>query len=182
MILRKMPTREEIQERATKRFFGDSLGSLPFITPTRGELSEGGHLQRARIELMTSEETEAKLQQRKYLDTMAQELKLRVIPKRDLTTLKRETGFEFVNGWKRPKKVAPKPRVKPQKRATRKRKAPIRPPTKKAVVKRRKKKLGKISNNRNGRRSRRWKQKKGTIFLPNSVWKAREPKRKRRKK
>lgn len=56
---------------------------------------------------------EGRLMQRQYVDTMASELRLRVIPMRELAMLKRETGFEWTNGWTKHEKRKRKTKVKP---------------------------------------------------------------------
>ena len=123
---RKMPTKSEIEEEATRLFMLEGH-DISTNLPEREELSEGGFLKEAQHRLMSSGEDEvpqsqARAEQTQYVDTMAQELGLKVIPKEDLAVLKRKTGIEHVDGWdipepKPPKKVVeakkepPKPKI-----------------------------------------------------------------------
>ena len=108
-------TRKKALDRARRIELADITGDLPSITPTDAELKESGAYHRARIELMRRPSTGARLQLRKYLDQIASDLKLAVIPTRGLSALKRETGYEWTNGWTKhgePKKET-KIKVKP---------------------------------------------------------------------
>lgn len=108
-------TRKEALKRARKLEMSDIIGDLPSITPTDAELKESGTYHRARIELMRNKANVAQLQQEKYLNQVASELNLKVIPIRGLATLKRATGFEWTNGWtKHGAKAKPKSKPKPK--------------------------------------------------------------------
>jgi len=104
-------TGREALKRARKLEMSDITGDLPSITPTDVELKESGQYHKARIEFMRNKATEAQLEQRKYLDQIAGDLKLAVIPTRGLSALKRETGYEWTNGWTKHEKRKEKPKA-----------------------------------------------------------------------
>jgi len=84
-----LPSREEIESKAHAiRFEEDVRRGLPVITSERSELSEGGYIRRAQRELMRHG-SEAYMQQRKYLDEMAEEMGLVVMEKRNHRELTR---------------------------------------------------------------------------------------------
>lgn len=109
------PKSDVIYGRARRIELSDITGGLPAITPTKAELRESGTYHRAKLQLMRSPATEARLHQLKYLDQMASELKLKVIPQRGLGVLKRETGWEWTNGWTRHEKGRKRPKVERKK-------------------------------------------------------------------
>jgi hypothetical protein len=79
-----MPTREEIEEAARKLFMEErAKKGLPPSTPTEEELKEGSYWERARRELMATRE-KALAEQRKYVEEMAAEFGLRVVPEEQL--------------------------------------------------------------------------------------------------
>ena len=62
----------------------DIVGSgLPAITPEDYELKESGTYDVAKRDLMTSGKTKAFLEQRKYLDDMANEMRLSILEKKE---------------------------------------------------------------------------------------------------
>jgi len=85
---------------------------LPAITPEDYELKEEGVFIEARDELMRGEGRYAG-EQRRYLETMAQEMKLKVIRhiefRKALAEMKK-VGFEWGNGWIKRHLRQPKPR------------------------------------------------------------------------
>lgn len=83
---------------------------LPAITPSEQELKESGMFQEAQIDLMRVDQ-EALSEQRRYLEEMASELRLKIISQKGLATLKKETGFEWTNGWTKHKRKPKKPRL-----------------------------------------------------------------------
>jgi len=88
------------------------VAGLPAITPTEREMKESGAFREAQHDLMRVDQ-EAVSQQMSYLQEMASELKLTVLPLKDLANLKRETGYEWTNGWTHHK---PTPVMKSQER------------------------------------------------------------------
>lgn len=176
--MRKLPTKAEIIQRARRIELEDITGNLPAITPTTRELKESGAYQRARIALMRNKATEAQLQQRKYLEDMASELRLKMVPRKELVRLRKEHGIEYTNGWtihrkkprvtkKVPIKVAPIPLAKPSK-----------------VVRRKKRVPKKRKRNHSQRRSltmRSLRNVKGVkVFsFKDDVWKVKKPRRKK---
>lgn len=82
-----MPNREQIQARARALALERQItGDLPGITPTDEELKESGIWEEARLDLMrVTQQTLS--DQEKYLNDMAQELDMEVLPKEDLKEL-----------------------------------------------------------------------------------------------
>jgi len=167
------PRKEDILKKAEARAMEENVRmGLPAITPEEEELKETGQFEEARRDLMRVDQ-EAISQQTRYLQDMASEMRLRVIPLRELYTLKRETGYEWTNGWTKHKHGKPtvkkstpqvtikKPRVKPST-------VPIM-----GKPKRRKRHVA-----RNGKVPRKLK---GFVF-PDNVWKVRNYQSKRRKR
>lgn len=191
---RKLPTRTEILREAQRIELEDI--TLPSITPTSRELRESGKAYEARLRLMRSPATEGLMEQRRYVDTMAKELKLRVIPIPELRSLRRETGMEWTNGWTRHRKVAPKARGKPQKIATRKRRTRVQIPKRKAVIPTIPKPLRRAPTKLKPKRKRQKNHSRRTAIIPRAlrkrikngqksfsfsddIWKVRKPRRKR---
>lgn len=170
---RRMPTKTEIIHHA-RRIELEDIG-LPTITPTEQELKEKGTFRKARLQLMRDPATEGQLQQRKYLDQLASELKLKLIPRRGLVTLRKETGFEWTNGWTRHErgKVAPQAPLKPSKVVRRARIPQIKP-----------KKRKKLHTTRTSATMRKLRKVKGVkVFsFKDDVWKVRKPRGRRRKR
>jgi hypothetical protein len=74
------PTKEKILQRAKRMdLYEGIMKGLPAITPEEHELKETGAMQRATIDLMTSERTRARSQMRQYLEDMAKELNVRIV-------------------------------------------------------------------------------------------------------
>ena len=86
---------------------------LPAITPTERELKETGVYSEAKLDLMRVDQGVLS-EQRRYFDEMAGELRLKIIPKRGLAVLKRETGYEWTDGWHKHERKPTKPK-KPSK-------------------------------------------------------------------
>jgi len=189
------PKSDVIYGRARRIELSDITGGLPAITPTKAELRESGVYHRAKLQLMRNPATEAKLHQLKYLDQMASELKLKVIPQRGLGVLKRETGYEWTNGWtkhakgrKRPKaekkKVKPIPTV-PIKHIVIGEKKPKKIPRRKTsmVVK---KKRQRNHSERGGKTPRvlrkRIKDGHRIFAFPDNIWKVKSTRKKRKKR
>jgi len=179
---------------------------LPAITPTERELKETGVYGEAKLDLMRVDQ-EALSQQMSYLQGMAGEMKLKVIPLRELVALRRKTGLEYTNGWTHHKK--PKPRVTSREKERRelerlveqrklamirqakkdalerKRKLKVAKPTKKLrVVKVKRKKRKKSHVERTGKTMRALRKVNGVkmFSFPDSVWKVRKPRKKRKRK
>ena len=78
------------------------------ITPEESELKESGTFQEAKEDLMRDPAMVS--EQLKYLSEMAGDLRLKVIPIKELRELKTETGYEWTNGWTKheakPKRVS----------------------------------------------------------------------------
>jgi len=110
------PTRKEILKRARVIEMKDIVGSgLPAITPEDYELKESGAYNVAKRDLMTSQHTEARLQQRRYLDTMASEMRLKIMSKREFRQTEKlmgDVGYKWVNGWGKKKKAKPRHKKK----------------------------------------------------------------------
>ena len=75
----KMPSEKEIYDKAVELYQKESFkgvhGDSGLETaPTKGELSEEGYLQKAKLALMTSEDTQASRQTMDYVDNLRQEL------------------------------------------------------------------------------------------------------------
>lgn len=159
-----LPSKHEILLRAkAKAIEKQVLHGLPAISPTERELKESGTFQRARLDLMRVDQ-EALSQQMSYLQEMAGELKLKVMPIKAMGILQRETGFEWTNGWTRHERKRPiikKPT--PTKRLKRKR----------APIKKKKRKRQRLHVGRNGKKPRKLK---GFVF-PDDVWKVRKPRK-----
>jgi len=181
---------------------------LPAITPTEFELKESGFFREAQIDLMGSGmedvigKTEAESGQLEYLDVMAQEMNLRVIPQKALRNLQKATGFEWTNGWtehKKPKRRVPIPvKTKEKERKKlekyvrdqqkRRKLEMIRQAKKDALAKKRRlkvtipkpkakpKKRRRLHVGRNGKKPRILK---GFVF-GDDVWKVRSPRRRKR--
>lgn len=88
---------------------------LPAITPSEQELRETGVFQEAQIDLMQVDQ-EALSEQRRYLEDMAGDMRLKIIPEKGLTALRKETGFEWTNGWTKHER---KPKAKKETRSDR---------------------------------------------------------------
>lgn len=89
-MVRKLPAKKEILEHAKRIELSDIVSSgLPALTPEEEELKESGAFQRARIDLMRSEETKIEMQQRKYLDQMAGEMGLRVVSRSEIKEIEK---------------------------------------------------------------------------------------------
>jgi len=181
--LRRLPKKRDILQRAKETSTTRAtIHGLPSITPTESELKETGEYHEARVELMRSPETAIMLEQRRYLDSMAEEMRLSIVPKRehreqqrkvqafDVFRAKHPTRVVRVNGYKIMVPTSPMPkRVKPKPRK------PL-PIIHKAKPKKRKKRT-----NRTGKTMRSLRKVKGVkVFsFPDDIWKVR--KRKRRK-
>lgn len=195
-------TKRDALDRARRIELSDITGDLPSITPTDAELKESGAYHKARIELMRNKATEAQLQQEKYLNQLAGDLKLKVIPIRGLGILKRETGYEWTNGWtkhgeptkERKIKVKPAQPVpikhivigkKPRRYHKMTRKERIADSDKKIRLKPKNKRL-RLHTARNGKTPRVLRKaiKNGyrVFSFSDDIWKVKSPKRKRRKK
>jgi len=115
---RRLPTRKEIMKRAKERHMRESAkAGLPTITPTEAEVKESGDYLEARRELMRSEETEWRGQQRQYLDTMADEMGLEVVTKKEAKKIGKAESLE--QEIKRMKAKAKKEPPKPKKKVAR---------------------------------------------------------------
>lgn len=197
------PHKHDILERAKNIALERQIRSgLPAITPSELELKETGAFQEAKLDLMRVDQ-EALSQQRHYLEEMAGELRLKIIPRKGLSLLKRETGYEWTNGWtkretkpKRKRKPKQKVKVKPQKREK------VKPTIKQLMkgtvlsgyveaarvkqlpklVKPKKRKKRHVE--RSGLTMRALRKVKGVnVFaFPDDVWRVRKPRKKRRRK
>jgi len=111
------PKKDEILRRGKAIAMERQIrAGLPAITPSERELKESGMFQEAQIDLMRVDQ-EALSQQRRYLSEMASDLKLVVLPKKGLATLKRETGYEWTNGWTKHEKPKPRKKKEPKTRS-----------------------------------------------------------------
>ena len=173
-----LPSKSEILRKAkAKAIERQVVSGLPSITPTEHELKETGTFQEARIDLMRVDQ-EALAEQERYLQEMAGEMRLKVIPLRELVALRRQTGYEYTNGWTKhkPKRRVPisvkptVPKVKPKPAPTKK--------LKRILFHHKKKKRQRLHVGRNGKKPRKLK---GFVF-GDDVWKVRKPRKKRRKK
>jgi hypothetical protein len=75
----KLPSEKEIYDRAVKMYQEENFkpkyeDSAPEVNPTKGELSEEGYLQKAKLSLMTSQDTVASRQTMDYIDNLRQQL------------------------------------------------------------------------------------------------------------
>jgi len=107
---KRMPSKEEIERRAVELYMGENIG-ISDITPERHELQEEGFLRRAQHELMGTNEvagvsyTSSKSQMREYLEQMATEMRLSIMPKREhREQLRKAEAFDIFRG-KHPKQV-----------------------------------------------------------------------------
>ena len=104
-----LPSKDEIRrfaigKKATEQIV--KMGSHTPITPEPEEME----LKEAQLDIMRADK-EALAEQEKYLQDMANEMKLKVIPIQELKLLKRETGYDWTNGWtKHEKREKPKPK------------------------------------------------------------------------
>ncbi len=75
-----LPTRGEIRDKAVEIFMEEAIKKgLPAVTPEEEELREGSFWERARDQLMR-ERTAALDAERSYLEQMASELGLKIVP------------------------------------------------------------------------------------------------------
>jgi len=169
-----MPSKSEILGRARAKAMERQVrADLPAITPTERELKESGTFQQARVELMRVDQ-EALSEQHRYLQEMAGEMKLKVIPLKDLVKLRREMGITYTNGWTKHEK--PKRRVQIPPKPT----IGVMTPTKKLrVVKVKPKKQKKRQRLHVGRNGKKPRKLKGFVFSA-EVWKVRKPRKRRR--
>lgn len=75
----KLPSQKEILEKAQAMYMAENFkpkynDSAPEVLPTKGELSEEGYLQKAKLDLMTSEDTQASRQTLDYVDNLRGQL------------------------------------------------------------------------------------------------------------
>jgi hypothetical protein len=75
----KLPTEKEIYDRAVRMYQEENFSprhgdSAPEVNPTKGELSEEGWLQKAKLDLMTKTDTKASRDVMDYVDNIRQEL------------------------------------------------------------------------------------------------------------
>jgi len=179
---RRLPTRREIEKRAKEMHMSRSaLHGLPAITPEHAEVKESGNYHRARMDLMRSDEGAYSGQQRQYLETMAGEMGLKVIPKRELVFIRKETGFEWTNGWTKRERKKRKAKPKPKKPISPKIRAPK---VKIPLPKKPKKKRRKSHTERTGKTMRKLRKIDGVkVFsFPDHVWKVRTKKRGKRRR
>jgi hypothetical protein len=71
----KLPSAKEILEKAQQMYMADNFqprhnDSAPETLPTKGELAEEGYLQKAKLDLMTSEDTQASRATFDYIDNL----------------------------------------------------------------------------------------------------------------
>lgn len=77
-----LPTKDEILSKAQELYVTEAVkAGLPAITPKEEELKEGNYFQRARDQLL-SERSEAIRAELGYLEQMASEVGMRVVPKK----------------------------------------------------------------------------------------------------
>jgi len=117
-----LPKKFDIMQRATAMSITRQIkAGLPSITPEESEMKESGIYREAQEDLMTTN-AQAFSDQLKYLSDMAGEMRLKVIPFKELGELKRETGYEWTDGWHKPSRrheqimrrgIAPKPIIPP---------------------------------------------------------------------
>jgi len=110
-------------------------------------------------------------------------MRLKIIPLRELAALHRETGLEYTNGWTRHKRKPPTARREALSPMPTKKLKSIRRP----ILKREKakpKKRQKNHSERTGKTMRSLRHVKGVkVFsFPDSVWKVRKPRKRRRRK
>jgi len=167
------PTKKKLWERAKEIQMGDILKSgLPAITPEPSEISEGGYLAKARTDLMSG----PYMQQLKYLEEMGSEMGLKVIEKkhfREAMAGMKKIGLEWVNGWGKTERHKPKKAVVPKK-------------IKVLTVPKPKKKRQRLHTGRVGKVPKvlrpRIRDGQKTFSYPDSIWKVRAPRRKKRKR
>lgn len=75
----KLPSEKEILEKAQQMYMADNFqpkynDSAPETLPTKGELSEEGYLQKAKLALMTSQDTQASRSVMDYVEGLRAEL------------------------------------------------------------------------------------------------------------
>lgn len=75
----KLPSQKEILEKAQAMYMAENFkpkynDSAPEVLPTKGELAEEGYLQKAKLDLMTSEDTQASRQTLDYVDNLRGQL------------------------------------------------------------------------------------------------------------
>jgi len=104
-----LPKKAEILERAVKKDLERQLRhGMPGITPEESELKESGIFQEAREDLMRDPAMVS--EQLKYLNEMAGDMRLKMIPVKELQFIKKKTGYEWTNGWtkheKKPERVS----------------------------------------------------------------------------
>lgn len=187
------PRKRDILERA-KELSMMRVRDLPAITPEDYELREEGTFTEAQRDLMRGEGRYAG-EQRRYLDTMAQEMKLKVIRhtefRKALSEMKK-IGFEWGNGWI--KKHLPKPilRKKPRIPGVQIPRVQIPAPPvvkisrapKKVRIKRKelKAKKRRLHTSRTGKTMRALRKIDGVkVFsFPDDVWGVKKPRRKKK--
>jgi len=169
------PRKAEIIHRATaKALEKEILAGLPGITPTERELKETGMFQEAQIDLMQVDQ-EALSEQRRYLGEMASEMNLAILPIRGLATLKRETGYEWTNGWTKHEKPKHRDRIPVKPKPTIGAVAPMKKVRVQIPFQKKRKKRQRLHVGRNGKKPRKLK---GFTF-GDDVWKVRKPRRRR---
>lgn len=174
MGLTPLPSKSEILQRALAKDMEKQFrAGLPGITPEESELKESGTFQEAREDLMRDPAQVS--EQLKYLDQMAEDLKLKVIPIKELHSLKRETGYEWTNGWTKHHKAQPKRKsIMPSI-------PPIRFPTAKPIIHKPKRQRNHTQRTSKTMRVLRKRIKDGqrSFSFPDSIWKVRERRRRR---
>jgi len=84
------PKKREILSKAKiMDAYDNVMKGLPAITPEEHELKETGTFREAQIDLMRNEAIGQRLQMRKYLENMAQELNLRIVSRREFGRFQR---------------------------------------------------------------------------------------------
>lgn len=124
-----LPRKHQILRKAKSIALEQQIrAGLPTITPTEQELKETGMYGEAQVDLMRVDQ-EALSEQRRYLEEMAGELRLKIIPTRGLSVLKRETGYEWTNGWTKHEKRKPRPQKKKESKPKKPKRIPVIPYT-----------------------------------------------------
>lgn len=190
--MRRLPRKHEILKKARGISMERAvIQGLPAITPTEAELKESGVYREARIGLMWGASSEAFAEQERYVSDMASEMGLVLLRKREhKQQLRKVEAFDVfkakyplkvvkVNGYKILLPTFPKPKIQPRK--PRKRRSVIS----KVPVKPKRKKRKRNHSARIGKTMRKllrpMKNGKKVFAFPDSIWKVRQPRRKRRK-
>jgi len=167
------PRKHEILLRAKARAMEKQVRhGLPATTPTESELKESGAFQEARLDLMRVDQ-EAVSEQMRYLQELAGDLRLAVIPQKAFGVLRKETGYEWTNGWTKHKTAKHRDRIPVKSKPNIGTMVPMKKVRVQIPFQKKRKKRQRLHIARNGKKPRKLK---GFVF-GDDVWKVRQPRK-----